>query len=111
MNYFYYKQVKSDKHYRFASEIAIDLEEKYNIVTINNKPITRFVSVYLNKKMEESNLERLYFNTKHGVVQVFQDEYDIDKIMKNFALSNNNVYTIIIDKIRYSIYKKQESED
>ena len=106
MTYFYYKQVKSDKHYRFASEIAKEIEEKYSIVTITNRPITRFVTVYLNKKLEELNLERLFFNTKFGVVQVFQNESDLDELMQKFVLSNESQYTIVIDKIHYSIYKK-----
>ena len=92
--YVYYKQITSEKHFRFASEIAADIFGDLGVTTLTGKPPTLFVSAYLNKKLEEKGLPKLYYHSKRGLLQVFQNELDIQdsfwRIWLNWTCNHNN---------------------
>lgn len=109
--YVYYKQTMSEKHFRFASEIAADVFGELGITTLTGKPPTLFVSAYLNKKLEEKGLPKLYYHSKRGLLQVFQNELDIQDSFWRIFLSpfktyiNNNKDNIVTYKINNRTYK------
>ena len=66
----YYKAVDIDEHYPYAKEISEQLGYGWD------KRISIMISKLLNSDLEKRGLDKLFYNTKYGIRQVYQN-YEI----------------------------------
>lgn len=102
--YKYYQEVEKEEHMLFAAEIA----ELLQLKSLTNKPFRIFVSAFLNDVRERSGRPRLFYNTKHGLTQVFSKE-DIFILMEKLyeslehSMNNDNQIQIRVKEKLYTI--------
>lgn len=87
--YVYFQEISAKRQFHTATELAQDLTDIYRITTLTDKVPSRLVSAYLNNKLDERGLPRLYsYNTKGKMIQVFQNEMESTNIASDILFIN-----------------------
>ena len=87
----YYKVVDIEQHYPYAKEIAEQLGYGWD------KRLSLFIGRTLNDDLKEKGLDQLFYNTKYGLRQVYQNyelafEDDFKDKVEKFAESIESDY-------------------
>lgn len=88
--YKYYREVNTEKHFCFASEIC----DSFGVYSNNNKPHIRFFTYFYDEycKIVGIDEDRLYYKTRNGLVRVFPELSAIASfaICVNYELKHSN---------------------
>ena len=115
-NYVYYQKLYATEQYSTAYELAEMLTETYGITTLTGKVPVKLVAHYLNTKLNEAGLPKLYYRSSNGAMkQVFQNGLEATNLpfviwQHNLQLARYSTKTSIkIGNINYHILLPEKS--
>lgn len=106
--YEFYALIKTDEHMLYPSEIA----EMFGIYSSTCKPHSTLIKQIVLDYLKESNIpyQAIYFNSRHGLKEVFSREHYAPALERFKLIADENKYRSINNRSYYfKIYKTKEN--